>query len=648
MELRGLLEVGRTLVSDLDVESVLRRVLETARDLTRARYAALGILDQSRQELERFLFVGIDDETRRAIGPLPRGRGVLGELIRRPEPLRLADVAHHPRSYGFPPGHPPMTSFLGVPIAIRGEAFGNLYLTDKAGGEQFSAADEELVIVLADWAAIAIDNARLYQDVENRRRELERAVRGLEATATVVRAVGFETDLERVLDVIVEHGRALVDARSLLVLLEEPTGLRVARAAGEIGEDVRRVRLRAEGTLAGSVLSTGTTARVPSLADRVGHGLDALTGGATSALVAPLGFRGHARGVLIALDRDRDPPVFDADDEHLLSSFAASAAIAIATAQSVEAERRRLSVLAAEAERKRWARDLHDETLQELSALKLQLESRHRSGRLEAMTEATRRALDQLQLTIEGLQNLITDLRPAALDELGVKPALEALVARTAASSGLDIQARIDIAFDAGRAPTRLSGEVESAVYRLVQEGLTNAVKHAGAERAWVEVIEADGRISVSQRRRRRLRPGRRRRRVRPRRDAGARGAGRGATADRFRARQGDHGARRASRALRERRPRTRAGLEAVISPRACPCPARRMRDASPRETPTSARREARSAPSRPPRDAGRDTGQASGRRSCWAATRARARRRPNPRRDHRPPRLACTAASIR
>jgi signal transduction histidine kinase len=497
-ELRGLLEVGRTLVSDLDVESVLRRVLETARDLTRARYAALGILDQNRQQLERFLFVGIDEETRRAIGPLPRGRGVLGELIRRPEPLRLADVAHHPRSYGFPPGHPPMRSFLGVPIAIRGEAFGNLYLTDKAGGEQFSAADEELVIVLADWAAIAIDNARLYQAVEARRGELERAVRGLEATATVVRAVGYETDLERVLDVIVEHGRALVDARSLLLLLEEPTGLRVARAAGEIGEDVRRARLRAEGTLAGSVLGTGTTARVPSLADRVGHGLDALTAGATSALVAPLGFHGRARGVLIALDRDRDPPVFDADDEHLLSSFAASAAIAIATAQSVEAERRRLSVLAAEAERKRWARDLHDETLQELSALKLQLESGHRSGRLEAMTEATRRALDQLQLTIEGLQNLITDLRPAALDELGVKPALEALVARTAASSGLDIEARIDIAFDAGRAPTRLSGEVESAVYRLVQEGLTNAVKHAGAERAWVEVIEADGRITVS------------------------------------------------------------------------------------------------------------------------------------------------------
>ena len=139
-ELRRLIDVGRALVTDLDVESVLEQVLETVRELTEARYAALGILDESKQELERFLYVGIDEDTRRVIGPLPRGHGVLGELIRRPEPLRLADVTRHPHSYGFPPGHPPMTSFLGVPIAIRGEAFGNLYLTDKAGGEQFTAA----------------------------------------------------------------------------------------------------------------------------------------------------------------------------------------------------------------------------------------------------------------------------------------------------------------------------------------------------------------------------------------------------------------------------------------------------------------------------------------------------------------------------
>ena len=186
-ELERLLAVGRGLVSRLDLETVLHEVLATARELTGARFAALGILDEGKSELERFITIGLDDEARRAIGPLPRGHGVLGELIRNPKPLRLPDVARHPRSYGFPPGHPPMTSFLGVPIAVRGEAYGNLYLTDKAGGEEFTEGDEQLVVVLSDWAAVAIDNARLYETVERRRAELERVGGGLEATSAIAR-----------------------------------------------------------------------------------------------------------------------------------------------------------------------------------------------------------------------------------------------------------------------------------------------------------------------------------------------------------------------------------------------------------------------------------------------------------------------------
>ena len=163
-----------------------------------------------------------------------------------------------------------MTTFLGVPISIRGEAWGNLYLTDKAEGAEFDERDEESAIVLAEWAAIAIGNARLYEDVARRRAELERAVRGLEATATVARAVGFETDLERVLELVVKRGRALVDADSLLVILQEGDELRVAAAAGEIGADAVGVTLPLEGTLPGAVLTNGTSERVPSLADRDG------------------------------------------------------------------------------------------------------------------------------------------------------------------------------------------------------------------------------------------------------------------------------------------------------------------------------------------------------------------------------------------
>src|SRR5205809_4017989 len=172
--LRRLLEVGRTLVEQLELEAVLDRLLETARELTGAQYAALGILDDDRRELERFVTRGIDDETHRTIGELPRGRGILGLLIEEPAPMRLADVGEHPRSYGFPPGHPPMRSFLGVPVLIRGRAWGNLYLTEKDGGD-FTEADEESAVILADWAAIAIENARLYETSELRRHEVERS-----------------------------------------------------------------------------------------------------------------------------------------------------------------------------------------------------------------------------------------------------------------------------------------------------------------------------------------------------------------------------------------------------------------------------------------------------------------------------------------
>src|SRR3954469_13628892 len=228
-----LIEVGRSLLSELDLDIVLDRVLETARDLTGAQYAALGILDERRRELAQFLTRGVDAETHRAIGDLPRGRGILGLLIEDPRPLRLADLGDPPRSYGFPPSHPPMRGFLGVPILIRGEAWGNLYLTEKAGGD-FDQDDEAAVVVLADWAAIAIENARLYRTVDARRAELERAVRGFEATSTIARAVGGETDLRRVLELIVKRGRALVEARDVLILLVEGDELRVAAGAGSL------------------------------------------------------------------------------------------------------------------------------------------------------------------------------------------------------------------------------------------------------------------------------------------------------------------------------------------------------------------------------------------------------------------------------
>ena len=385
-----------------------------------------------------------------------------------------------------------------MPLLIRGEAFGNLYLTDKEGGAEFDGEDQESAVVLAEWAAIAIDNARLYQGVRRRREELERAVRGLEATSAIARAVGYETDLPRVLELIAKRGRAMVEADSLLVLLEEDDAIRVAAAAGRLGTAVVGTELPNGDSVARSVLESGEAERVDHLSRRPGHGLEQVAGETRSAVVVPLGFRGRGRGVLVALDRTGDGPAFDADDEHLLTSFGASAAIAIATAQSVEAQRLRHSIRASEQERRRWARELHDETLQELGALKMMLETSSGVDRPELMAESVARSIDQLDLTIRGLQSLITELRPAALDELGLKPAVEALLERTAATSGLRVESSIDLAYAEGRTGTRLEPELATVVYRLVQEALTNAVKHAEAETLTVEISERDAEVAVS------------------------------------------------------------------------------------------------------------------------------------------------------
>jgi signal transduction histidine kinase len=495
--LRRLLDVGRDLVSELDLEVVLERVLEAARELTGAQYAALGVLDESRSGLERFLTVGIDDETHGAIGDLPQGRGVLGVLISDPKPLRLADVGGHPRSYGFPPGHPPMKTFLGVPILIRDEAYGNLYLSEKEGGAEFDEDDEEAVLVLAGWAAIAIANARAYSLAEGRRAELERAVASFEATGAIAQALAGETDLEHILELVVKRGRALTEARSMIVMLGEGSELVVAAVAGELDDSLLGDRIPVDGSVSGNVLRTGKPERLSDAPSRLRFSLAKQTGAQTG-LFVPLRLRGRVLGVLAGFDRLRDGPEFSNWDEDVLMAFAASAAAAVATAQDVAAQALRRAIAAAERERTRWARELHDETLQELAALKLALGSVRRADSAETRHAALAEAAAGIDVAIRGLRNIITDLRPAALDALGLKSALEALAERAAQVSGTAVELRLDLAHEAGREPTRLDSEVEDAIYRVVQEALTNVVKHSAAAMAEVDVREGGGMVEVT------------------------------------------------------------------------------------------------------------------------------------------------------
>jgi signal transduction histidine kinase len=493
------LMVARSVLEQLDVEEVLGRVLDAARELTGAQYAALGVLDPSREKLARFVTRGIDEAEHRAIGALPTGRGVLGELIRNPRPLRLADVGSHDYSYGFPVGHPPMSSFLGVPVVVRGEPYGNLYLTEKEGGAEFTEEDEQAAVLLADFAGVAIDHARRFTSSEASRVQLQRTVDALDATIQIARAVGGETDLDAILALVAKRGRALVSARVLLIELLRGDELEMAAAAGEVPDGLLGVRMTMENTVASVALRADRSQR---LSDRLmrarfeQHGVGQLGVTAEHGLVVPLIFRNRRYGVLLALDHleHRD---FSSEEQNLLEAFAASAATAVATAQSAADEQRRQRITAAEAERGRWARELHDETLQALGNLRLMLSSAWRAGEPEVVRGAVDQALDQLELDITTLRALITELRPAALDQLGLEPALMALIDRTR-SSGLEVDADVRLAHEPGGETERLDPDLETGVYRIVQEALTNAGKHGDATRVTVAVVESDTRVKVS------------------------------------------------------------------------------------------------------------------------------------------------------
>ncbi len=497
---RGVLDIARSVLAELDLEVVLNRVLESARELTDARYAALGVLGGSHTELERFLTIGIDDSEREAIGNLPRGRGVLGELIQNPRALRLTDISEHPRSYGFPHGHPPMRSFLGVPILIEGAPFGNLYLTEKENGEQFSEADEEAVTMLSELAGFAIDHARRYTGTREHRDELQRTVAALNATTQIARAVGAETDIDVILGLVAKRGRALVDARLLVIELVQRGRLLVSAGAGELPPGLLGRQAPLGDSAASAALRTRHAQRLQEPLTRARfheHGLGTLGVEAHGGLIVPLVFQNRSYGVLVAIDRLHNGPEFTNDDERLLEAFAASAATAVATAQSVASERQRQRLAAAEAERQRWARELHDDTLQSLSALRVGLSTAKRSGKPEVLGRAVSNAIDHLEEGITNLRALITDLRPASLDELGAAAAIQALCER-AERQGVDVDVSIDLAYEQGRERERHLPEVETAMYRIVQEALTNAAKHGNAKRAVVEVHEDETNVSVS------------------------------------------------------------------------------------------------------------------------------------------------------
>jgi signal transduction histidine kinase len=492
---RTLVETGIALTSELSLDALLQRLVETAAELTGARYAALGVIDRSGQQLERFLTHGVDAETHAAIGDLPRGRGILGVLIRDAQPLRLARISDDTRSVGFPRNHPPMNSFLGVPILLRGVAYGNLYLTEKERGGEFTADDEEAALLLAAQAAVAIENARLYESST-------RWLRRFETLNEIGNALASELELEPLLALVSERLRELVEARLVVIALPEEgeTGvLRIAAAAGEASYGLVGMELDAAGSKAGRVLERARSERVDSVLDDPEVDQHAARRmGVHTALYVPLVVHGRPIGVVIAHDRNGADPRFSDDDLRLAETLAARAAVAVDLSERVSRDSVRRVVEAQELERTRLARELHDETGQALTSILLGLKPLERAVSTDEAREAVAAVRELVAGTLQDVRRLAVELRPSALDDFGLVPALERLTATWGEHSGVTVD------MEAQLADERLPAEVETTLYRIVQEALTNIAKHADASRVSIvvtrrgrgvaAVVEDDGR----------------------------------------------------------------------------------------------------------------------------------------------------------
>jgi signal transduction histidine kinase len=477
--LRALVETGIAINSELSLDGVLERIVEAAARVTGARYAALGVIDPTGSGLERFVTYGITPDVQKQIGDPPHGRGILGVLIQDARPLRLHDLSQDPRSVGFPPGHPPMHSFLGVPIVLRGVAFGNLYLTEKEGGD-FTDDDEDLATLLAAQAAVAVENARLYESATAWSRQLE-------SLNEVGGALVGELELEPLLELVVRRLRELIDARLVAIALPAGGSLRIAAVDGEGAEALAALSTLENDSKTARVIERGRSERVDSLLEDPEVNQDvARRLGASTGLYVPLRTRDRTIGVLIAHDKVGRNPRFSSGDLRLAEQFAVRASIAVGLSRRVARDSLRRVVAGQEVERRRLARELHDETGQALTSILLGL---------RAVEDAGGANVDELRAlvvaTLQDVRRLAVQLRPKALDDFGLVAALERLVQTFSESSGINTELEANIGEE------RLPSDVETTIYRIVQEALTNIVKHADATSVSILVVRRDALVTA-------------------------------------------------------------------------------------------------------------------------------------------------------
>lgn len=479
--LDGLIDAILAITSGLKLDATLRAIVHTAAELVDARYGALGVRGYDHRLVE-FVYEGIDEETRHLIGSLPEGRGVLGALIEEPKPIRLDDISRHPASVGFPLHHPPMRTFLGVPVRIRDEVFGNLYLTEKADGQPFSDDDEVLVQALAAAAGIAVDNARLFE--ESRTREA-----WIEATRDIGTQMLAGADPAMVFRLIAEEALTLMAGAATLVAVPlddeapacEVDDLVIVEVAGEISPAVKQMTVAVSGTSIGGVFHD----RTPRRFDRLDLAVDGPVEPGP-ALVLPLRAADTVAGVLVAL-RSADEQPFSDKQLDMMAAFADQAALAwrLATAQR---QMREVEILT---DRDRIARDLHDHVIQRLFAVGLTLQGAAPRARVPAVRESIYSSIDDLQEIIQEIRSAIFDLHAGPSRATGLRHRLDKVIDQLAIPA---LHTTVQYTGPLSVVDTVLANHAEA----VLREAVSNAVRHANATSLAINVsVEDDVRVEV-------------------------------------------------------------------------------------------------------------------------------------------------------
>jgi signal transduction histidine kinase len=473
-----LLRVIVDIASDLDLDATLKRIVTAAMELTGARFGALGVRGPD-DTLISFVYGGIDEAAMNTIGHHPIGNGVHGRLLSRPASLRLDHLTAHPAAVGFREHHPSVEALLGVPIIIRQNVFGSLYLTEPTSRAAFSEADEIAVRELASAAAVAIDNARLFDRVRS-------TARWTEASRMITTALLSAVDLPARLQLIAACANELTEAEQVIVLVpseadlpaDEVDTLIVSTAVGLYADEVLGQRVPVDGSTTGAVFRSGT----PVITAVFGQPLQAFTDvGRRPAIVLPLRSEHTSVGV-VAVARNSDQPSFDAEHLNLMSDFVDHAAMALTLASALE-HARDLTVLA---DRERIGHDLHDHVIQRLFAAGIELQGTIARSRSSEISDRLNRTVTDLQTTIEDIRNTIFELHSTGTQRIGFRQRIQAAVADLTENGAIVTTLRMSGPMSV--IGDELAGRAES----VILEAVSNAVRHSGATQLTVEVAVAD------------------------------------------------------------------------------------------------------------------------------------------------------------